>query len=91
MYYVNAICQAEKALRPFSSGNLASEVGLPCAVRGKETSSLSPRSQHLLVLIPAYNERAAIRQVVSSVRASVPDADVLVVDDGSCDDTLREA
>jgi glycosyltransferase involved in cell wall biosynthesis len=52
---------------------------------------LSPRSQHLLVLIPAYNERAAIRQVVSSVRASVPDADVLVVDDGSCDNTLHEA
>ncbi len=52
---------------------------------------MSPKSQHLLVLIPAYNERAAIRQVVSSVRASVPDADVLVVDDGSSDNTLREA
>ena len=52
---------------------------------------MSPRSQHLLVLIPAYNEQAAIRQVVSSVRASVPDVDVLVVDDGSCDNTLREA
>lgn len=44
-----------------------------------------------LVIVPAYNEQGAIRQVVDSVRNSVPDADILVIDDGSADDTWREA
>lgn len=45
----------------------------------------------LLILIPAYNEQEAIRQVVTQVRAVMPDVDVLVVDDGSSDATAREA
>ena len=48
-------------------------------------------SERLLVLIPAYNEQDAIRQVVKSVRLAVPQADVLVVDDGSVDKTARVA
>ena len=48
-------------------------------------------SERLLVLIPAYNEQDAIRQVVQSVRRAVPQADVLVVDDGSVDNTARVA
>jgi glycosyltransferase involved in cell wall biosynthesis len=49
------------------------------------------RSERLLVVIPAYNEQAAIRNVVSTVRKIVPQADVLVVDDGSGDSTAHEA
>lgn len=45
----------------------------------------------MLILIPAYNEQGAIRQVINSVRATVPFADVLVVDDGSRDSTAQEA
>jgi glycosyltransferase involved in cell wall biosynthesis len=48
-------------------------------------------SERLLVLIPAYNEQAVIRRVVGSVRLVVPQADVLVVDDGSKDNTAQEA
>jgi glycosyltransferase involved in cell wall biosynthesis len=48
-------------------------------------------SERLLVLIPAYNEQAVIRRVVSRVRSVVPQADVLVVDDGSKDNTAQEA
>jgi glycosyltransferase involved in cell wall biosynthesis len=44
-----------------------------------------------LVLIPAYNEQAAIRGVVNSVRQVVPQADILVVDDASSDNTVPEA
>jgi hypothetical protein len=44
-----------------------------------------------LVLIPAYNEQAAIRGVVSGVRLAMPQADILVVDDGSGDNTAQEA
>ena len=44
-----------------------------------------------LVAIPALNEAATIGQVVADVRAAVPDAQVLVVDDGSTDSTGAEA
>ena len=44
-----------------------------------------------LVIIPAYNEGARIGEVVRQVRATVPEYDVLVVNDGSRDDTARRA
>lgn len=40
-----------------------------------------------VVAIPAYNEAATIRGVVDRVRADLPDCDVLVVNDGSGDET----
>ncbi|TFC09844.1 polyprenol monophosphomannose synthase [Cryobacterium algoritolerans] len=40
-----------------------------------------------LVIIPTYNERDNLGPIVGRVRASVPDADVLVVDDSSPDGT----
>lgn len=45
----------------------------------------------LLVLIPAYNEAGAIDHVVRGVRLVVPQADVLVIDDASTDDTYALA
>jgi glycosyltransferase involved in cell wall biosynthesis len=44
-----------------------------------------------LVIIPAFNEQGAINQVVSEVRRTVPEADILVIDDGSQDGTAMEA
>src|SRR6478609_5336254 len=43
----------------------------------------------LLVLIPAYNEAASLPSVLAEVRALVPGADILVIDDGSSDGTFR--
>jgi len=40
-----------------------------------------------LVIIPTYNERENVGSIVGRVRASVPEAEVLVVDDGSPDGT----
>ena len=40
-----------------------------------------------LVIIPTYNERENIGSIVGRVRVSAPDADVLIVDDGSPDGT----
>jgi glycosyltransferase involved in cell wall biosynthesis len=46
-----------------------------------------------LAVVPAYNEAATIVDVVRAIRDRAPDFDVLVVDDGSTDDTrmLAEA
>jgi glycosyltransferase involved in cell wall biosynthesis len=41
--------------------------------------------------MPALNERQMIGAVIARLRASAPDLDVLVVDDGSRDDTAAEA
>lgn len=45
----------------------------------------------LLILIPAFNEVAAIAGVIQEVRAAMPDAAVLVVDDASIDGTDQRA
>lgn len=45
----------------------------------------------VLVIIPALNERDSLPTVIESVSASLPGADVLVVDDGSTDDTAARA
>src|SRR5690606_8344659 len=49
------------------------------------------RSDRLLVIIPAYNEQGAIYHVVNGVRQALPHADVLVINDGSLDNTALEA
>ena len=40
-----------------------------------------------LVIIPAFNEEETLRGVISGIRASLPQADILVVNDGSTDST----
>ncbi len=40
-----------------------------------------------LVFIPAWNEETSVAAVIAGVRERLPDADVLVVDDGSVDRT----
>jgi dolichol-phosphate mannosyltransferase len=51
----------------------------------------------LLVVVPTYNEMQSLAAVVARIRAAVPEADILVVDDNSPDgtgelaDSLRDA
>ena len=45
----------------------------------------------LLALIPAHNEAGRIGAVVRELHAELPGTHVLVVDDGSSDDTAQEA
>jgi glycosyltransferase involved in cell wall biosynthesis len=48
---------------------------------------------HLSVVIPCYNERGTIEEIVRRVRAVVPEAEIIISDDGSTDGTrqiLRE-
>jgi glycosyltransferase involved in cell wall biosynthesis len=44
-----------------------------------------------LVFIPAWNEEASLPAVLEDARAELPDADVLVIDDGSTDATAQVA
>jgi glycosyltransferase involved in cell wall biosynthesis len=44
-----------------------------------------------LVFIPAWNEEASLPAVLDEIRARIPEADVLVVDDGSTDRTAEIA
>jgi len=46
-----------------------------------------PTGTTLSVVIPAYNEAAGIRAVLSRICADYPDAEIIVVDDGSTDGT----
>jgi len=45
----------------------------------------------LLVVVPAYNEEAALGTLLDGLKISVPDASVLVVDDGSDDRSAEVA
>ncbi|HEY8809856.1 MAG TPA: glycosyltransferase family 2 protein [Solirubrobacterales bacterium] len=44
-----------------------------------------------LVFIPAWNEADSVAAVIADVRERLPGADVLVVDDGSTDETVAQA
>jgi glycosyltransferase involved in cell wall biosynthesis len=45
----------------------------------------------VLVFIPAFDEAETVADVVRAMRAELPEADVLVVDDGSTDETAQRA
>jgi glycosyltransferase involved in cell wall biosynthesis len=44
-----------------------------------------------LIAVPAYNESGRVAAVVRDIRETLPDADILVVNDGSTDETAQEA
>lgn len=50
-----------------------------------------PDDHDTLIFVPAWNEEANLPAVIDELRAVIPSADVLVVDDGSTDDTAAVA
>jgi glycosyltransferase involved in cell wall biosynthesis len=55
------------------------------------STSAAPRAHaRCLLIVPAFNERASVRKVVTRLRRTLPEFDVLVIDDGSTDDTVRQ-
>ncbi|WP_169581690.1 MULTISPECIES: glycosyltransferase family 2 protein [Microbacterium] len=52
---------------------------------------MPPQEQRLLVVVPALNEQQSVGIVVRDIRAAVPEAECLVVDDGSSDATASIA
>ena len=45
----------------------------------------------VLVMLPTYNEIENIQDVLERARAAMPEADILVIDDGSPDGTADQA
>jgi glycosyltransferase involved in cell wall biosynthesis len=53
----------------------------------KGTQHAMMDNSNILVVIPAYNEEKTVGRVVAQVREAARDADILVIDDGSEDET----
>jgi glycosyltransferase involved in cell wall biosynthesis len=47
--------------------------------------------KRVLIIMPAWNESGSIAEVIAEVKGELPGVDVLVVDDGSMDDTAVKA
>ncbi len=47
------------------------------------------RGLRCLVIVPAFNERHAIAELVHRLKRALPEFDIVVIDDGSTDDTAR--
>ncbi len=45
----------------------------------------------ILIIIPVFNEEETLRGVILGIRTSLPQADILVVNDGSTDSTGKIA
>lgn len=48
-------------------------------------------NKQVLIIMPAWNEAGCIGDTVREIRSELPGADILVVDDGSADDTAHVA
>ncbi len=56
-----------------------------------DSTDMLDAQRKLLVVVPALNERESVGRVVRDIRREVPDADCVVVDDGSTDSTAETA
>src|SRR5690349_15441481 len=54
-------------------------------------AAVTLRAVRVLVFIPAYNEQESVADVIAGVNGVLPEADVLVVSDGSTDCTVDVA
>ncbi|MBI3724259.1 glycosyltransferase family 2 protein [bacterium] len=81
-----------QAPRESSRERSQGEGPLPGATPAPSPSSERPApAKRCLAIVPALNEERQIGPVVDEIRASAPDFDVLVIDDGSTDHTAEIA
>lgn len=59
--------------------------------RGYDETAMSDPGKRVLVIVPAWNESRNVGRTVEEIKASDKTFDVLVVDDGSTDDTASVA
>ena len=82
-----------------SKRSLPIMVTLPTAPGARDIASPSQIPEHdlsifkklkCLIIVPAFNESRSVGKLVRRLNRSLPDCHVLVIDDGSTDDTLRQ-
>lgn len=61
------------------------------AAAARTPLSFPPENPRCLIIVPAYNEGDSIGKLIDRLQRALPLMDVLVVDDGSTDSTVREA
>jgi glycosyltransferase involved in cell wall biosynthesis len=61
----------------------------PGAVEAREPWSERSNRMRLLALVPAYNEEGNILKLIDGIRTELPEADILIVNDCSTDETAR--
>ncbi len=47
--------------------------------------------KRILIVVPAFNEEAAVGQLITEIKAGYPHLDILVIDDASTDKTAQTA
>lgn len=82
--------------RPFDESDLEALLTMVrhivlCLAQQSAAIGYSERLGEVLVIIPAYNEEESIGYVVAAVKLSAPFADILVINDGSTDNTAAVA
>jgi len=53
----------------------------------KKNNSITQAKNSFLIFIPVYNEASSITEILDKVRKSTPSSEILVIDDGSTDET----
>ena len=81
-----AACAGNLAIAPFDSPMLS-----PHANPLRSTIVTGDRGSKLLIILPAWNEQEALPGVLDELHAALPQADYLVVNDGSTDQTALVA
>ncbi len=93
--YVEAYVRHLKGINAFQMVSGNNEVRVVTAPKKSEDASAIVASktmaERVLVILPAFNEEQNLPPVLQSVRTTVPECDVLVVNDGSTDRTAEVA
>ncbi len=78
---------------PPEAGRATSEAGGSAPEAGRATSEVGGRipPSRLSIVVPAFNEGAILRGTLEQIVGAFPEAEVIVVDDGSSDDTAEVA
>src|ERR1700678_2378548 len=69
---------------------------IPAAQDALSPSEIPQQNQSIfkklkcLIIVPAFNESQSVGKLVRRLNRSLPDCHVLVIDDGSTDDTVRQ-
>src|SRR5215207_468666 len=63
---------------------------MPHSPRHSPAKPAATTGRRYLAIVPVFNERGSVGKIIERLRRALPDVDVLVIDDGSTDDTLRQ-